>query len=240
MNPVIIIPARFESSRLPGKPLIELNGIPMIIRTCMSCESSFGKESIYVATDDTRIEKICNAAGYHVILTSRDCLTGTDRVAEASKKFNDDTYIINVQGDEPMITQNEILKIYQHGKLNKSTITCKTKIYDETEFRNSHIVKVVTDVNDNLLYASRAPIPTTKNKKFVNAYKHVPVYGFLKKDLDKFYKLGEHRKSALENIEDVEMLRFIENGMNIKCINVEYDGYSVDLPEDVIKIEKLL
>ena len=240
MNPVIIIPARFESSRLPGKPLIKLNGIPMIIRTCMSCESSFGKEAVYVATDDTRIEKICRESGYNVILTSSDCLTGTDRVAEASKKFSDDTYIINVQGDEPMITQNEILQLYQYGKLNKSTITCKTKIYDEVGFRNPNIVKMVTDVNDNLLFASRAPIPTTKNKNFINAYKHVPIYGFLKTDLHKFYEAGKYRKSALEKIEDVEILRFIENGINIKCINVDYNGLSVDTPEDVIKIEKLL
>jgi 3-deoxy-manno-octulosonate cytidylyltransferase (CMP-KDO synthetase) len=240
MNTVIIIPARFESSRLPGKPLIKLNGIPMIIRTCMSCESSFGKESVYVATDDIRIEKMCMEYGYNVILTSSDCLTGTDRVAEASKKFSDDTYIINVQGDEPMITESVISNLYEYSKLNKYTITCKTKIYEEDEFRNPNIVKVVTGDDSSLLFASRSPIPTTKNKNFINAYKHVPIYGFLKKDLDEFYRLGMYRKSTLENIEDVEMLRFIEHGICIKCINVEYDGVSVDTPDDIIKIEKIL
>lgn len=240
MNPVIIIPARFESSRLPGKPLIELNGIPMIIRTCISCESAFGKESVYVATDDMRIKKMCTEYGYNVILTSSDCLTGTDRVAEAAKKFSDDTYIINVQGDEPMITESVILQLHEYSKLNKHTITCKTKIYEEDEFRNPNIVKLVTADDSSLLFASRAPIPTTKNKNFINAYRHVPIYGFLKKDLDEFYRLGMVRKSTLENIEDIEMLRFIEHGICVKCINVEYNGVSIDTPDDVIKIEKIL
>ena len=162
---LIIIPARYNSKRLPGKPLIDINGIPMIVRTFNKCKKAVPTSKIIVATDDKRIQKICSKNGINSIITSQKCLTGTDRIAEVSKKIKKKIYI-NVQGDEPICNPNDIKKIVNFAKKNPNLIVNGyTEIKDNKMFNSPNVPKVVFDKNEKLLYMSRAPIPSNKKKK---------------------------------------------------------------------------
>ena len=221
-----------------GKPLINLNGVPMIIRTYRQCLKTVTSDRIYIATDDDRINKICLKEGAQVIMTSSNCLTGTDRVAEVSEKINAETYI-NVQGDEPIFNPVDLKKIIKSTQKNSRLIYggyCKIK--EKNDYINSSIPKVVVSKNEDLMYMSRAAIPSNKKKKFIQGYRQVCIYSFPKKSLKIF--LSFKKKSFLENLEDLELLRFVENGIKVKMLKLSDQSISVDLPRDIKKVEKFL
>src|SRR4051794_23575628 len=156
MQYVIVIPARHASSRLPGKPLIDLDGTPMIVRTYRQCVQAAPAEQVFVATDSEEIRRTCEQAGIRTIMTSSRCMTGTDRVAEVAEQIEADTYI-NVQGDEPLFNPADLrLLIKASLASNNSVINGYCAISDERDFRNSSIPKVVFRPDGRLLYMSRA------------------------------------------------------------------------------------
>jgi 3-deoxy-manno-octulosonate cytidylyltransferase (CMP-KDO synthetase) len=235
---VLIIPARFKSSRLPGKPLVEICGQSLVSRVWDICSKVFPAEDIYVATDDKRISKHCHSHGIQTLMTSPKCLTGTDRVVAASKQVAADIYI-NVQGDEPLLDPKDILKVISASKKRpKQVISAMCQIDCEAEFRSKTVPKVVFRPDGRLLYVSRAGIPTTKSLDFQKAYKQVCIYALPRECLDKYFNFN--RKTPLESIEDCELLRFLELGYEVYLIEVSASSVAVDVPEDVARVEALI
>lgn len=235
---VIIIPARYESSRLPGKPLIDIKGKSLIRRVWERCIMALPPDRVYVATDDVRIEKHCQDQGIQTIYTPKDMLTGTDRVYNAYTKIEADI-IINVQGDEPLISPDDIIKVIQSFKKFPKYVHCgMCKIENETDYRNPNIPKMVHTPDGMMLYGSRASIPTTKKLEFSHAMRQVCIYAFPKDALESF---ANHKtKTPLEQVEDIEILRFAELGYNIKLVEVSGQSISVDVLDDVNKVVSYL
>ena len=237
MNYYLIIPARYNSKRLPGKPLLDICGIPMIVRTYRQCAKVVQKSKILVATDDERIKNVCQKENIKVIMTSRNCLTGTDRIAEVAKKFKAKFYL-NVQGDEPICNTSDIRKLLRFAKKSPNKIiNGYTKITNRKDFYSGHIPKVVFRKDGRLLYQSRAPIPTTKQKEFVYAWKQVCIYSLPYKSLNAF---SSNKKTQLENLEDCELLRFLELGHEIKMIKMSNKSISVDTKESLNLVRKMI
>lgn len=231
----VIIPARYESSRLPGKPLVDLCGLPMIIRTYQQCAKAVSSSQIYVATDDQRIKRVCEQYGVQVVMTSSTCLTGTDRLAEAAHVVSADVYI-NVQGDEPLFDpddlQSMVLAVQKHPN---EVLNGYCEIDNEEQYRSQTIPKVVMREDQRLLYMSRAPIPTNKSHGYVKAWRQVCVYAFPKTALEAFAKRTS--KTPLEHIEDIEILRFLEMGWEVRMIPLSTMSIAVDTPHDVALAE---
>ena len=239
MKSIIIIPARYGSSRFEGKPLFKILGTEMVIRVANICAKVVGKENLYVATDNKKISKVVISNGYKAIMTSTKCLTGTDRVAEAALKVKSDIYV-NVQGDEPTINPKDIKKIIVAKIKYPNHIICG---YDEVhKFENPESInlpKVVVNHQKELIYISRALVPGKKKKEEkVNYLKQVCIYAFNKEQLKKFY--SKKKKSETEKIEDIEILRFFDLNIKIKMIRLNSNSVAVDVLEDVKKAEKLL
>ncbi len=235
---VVIIPARYESSRLPGKPLIDLCGLPMIVRTYNQCAKAIDRSDIYVATDDERVKFVCESYGIKVLMTSPRCLTGTDRVAEAAKLVNADIYI-NVQGDEPLFNPNDLHVMSQAlSNYPNEVLNGYCSIMSEEQFRSKTIPKVVIREDGRLLYMSRAGIPTNKMHQFVSSLRQVCVYAFPKKALEAFAFRGS--KTLLEDIEDIEILRFLEMGWEVRMIEMSASSVAVDIPEDVQLVNSII
>jgi len=235
MSYIVVIPARYQSSRLPGKPLVELCGVPMIVRTYRQCIRAVPADRVYVATDDERIRAVCEADGIQVVLTSPDCLTGTDRVAEVARRIEVDTYI-NVQGDEPVFSPEDLnALIATAGRYPDDVINGYCAIEDEAMFRSSSTPKVVMRPDGRLLYMSRAAIPTNKAHGFGRAWRQVCAYAFPRTALASF--AGTAGKTPLENIEDIEILRFMELGLEVRMIPMSDVSVAVDNPEDVLRAE---
>jgi 3-deoxy-manno-octulosonate cytidylyltransferase (CMP-KDO synthetase) len=236
----IIIPARYKSSRFPGKPIVDIDGTPMIIRVADIASKVVPKEKIYIATEDERIAKVVDDYDYKVILTSDSCLTGTDRVCEAAQEINSDI-IVNIQGDEPLLDPDDIQKVIDEKlKYPDSVINCMSR-FDSTEATNRNIPKVVSNFNNNLVYMSRSAIPGTKSGHSKLVHKQVCIYAFTKKELDTFYQYGlKHGKTPLEWAEDIEILRFVELGINVKMVETFGTTQAVDIPEDVDKVLEIL
>jgi 3-deoxy-manno-octulosonate cytidylyltransferase (CMP-KDO synthetase) len=238
MKLAIIIPARYNSSRLPGKPLIKINKIPILIRTYLQCAKAISPKVIYVATDHIKIKKECDKWGVKVVMTSKNCLTGTDRVFEASKKIKADIFI-NVQGDEPILNPNDLkLLIKQSKKYPNEIISGYCKISRKEDFKSVSIPKIIKSEKEYLIYASRAPVPFNKNKKFVKAWKQVCIYAFPKKYLKIFY--NQKKKTPIEAIEDIEYLRFLELGYRIKTLKMSSKSIAVDTKKDLKKVKKII
>jgi len=239
MKTVIIIPARYGSSRYEGKPLIIINKIPLIIRVVKKCIKALGKQSVFVATDDKRISTVVKDYGYNYIMTSKKNLTGTDRVAEASKKINANI-IVNVQGDEPLINPQDIKKVIDQKKKKMSDVVCAyCELRADENSNRRTIPKVVFNENKELLYISRSPIPNSKKKENkIKYFKQVCIYAFTKNELN-FFK-GFKRKSKIEKIEDIEILRFFETNKKIKMVKVSNSSVAVDEPSDKKKVERIL
>mgnify|MGYP001184384346 CR=1 FL=1 len=233
MKIIVVIPARFSSERLPGKPLKKIKGIPMILRTYFQCNKVFKKKQIIVATDNLKIKKLCLENDINVLMTSKKCMTGTDRVAEVAKKIIADVYI-NVQGDEPFFNPVDLRKLLKNVLNNPSNIyNGYTKIDKINLYESSSIPKVVFDNNENLLYMSRGKIPSNKKHKFESGWRQVCAYAFPRKDLIKFKKLA--KKTQLEKIEDIEILRFLEMGKKIKMVKMSNKSISIDTKKDLKK-----
>ena len=226
----IIIPARYASTRFEGKPLVKLCGKQMILWVADICAELLGKESVFIATDDKRIQSVVNKYGYQSIMTG-DCLTGTDRVAEAAKQLEADIFV-NVQGDEPCINSTDIFKVIDVKSKNLGKVVNAYRFLTAKEdSTNVNIPKVVTTESDKLLYMSRASIPGCKNNAEYSIKKQVCIYAFTKEELNVFYNFG--RKSYLEKIEDIEILRFLDLDKNVLMTEVSTESVAVDCPQDV-------
>ena len=237
IDKVIIIPARYQSSRFPGKPLVSILGTSMIYRVWEKCIKVLSPEHVFVATDSKEIAKHCKKHDIQVLMTSSDCLTGTDRVYEASKQLNVKT-VINVQGDEPLINPEDIRRVIDNIEDYPDSIINAMCPVDKDDFENPTIPKVVTRLDNRLLYSSRACIPTTKTLSFITAQKQVCIYAFPKKSLIDFANVNE--KTPLEKLEDIEILRFLELGYEVQMIKVSNMSIAVDVSEDLKKVEKIL
>ena len=235
MKYLIVIPARYKSERLPGKPLLNIGGLPMIVRTYNQCAQVADKDKIIVATDSDKIKKVCDNFKIKSMITSSKCLTGTDRVAEVAKKI-DCKFYINVQGDEPFFNPIDLKKlILEATKYPNEIINGYTEIKDKELFFNSSIPKLVFDKNNNLLYMSRAPIPANKKYDFQQGWRQVCAYSFPKKELISFAK--NKKKTQLEFYEDIEILRFLELGYKVKMLKMSNKSLSVDTKHDLDKAE---
>jgi len=238
MDPVIIIPARFRSSRFEGKPLTPLLGRPMIARVWDRCCGALPPEKVYVATDDDRIADACRAEGIQVVMTPDDCLTGTDRIQAAAREITADIYI-NVQGDEPMLRPGDITRVIEAAEnAPGEIINAMCPIETEEDFRSTTVPKVAARPDGRLMYMSRAPIPTDKSHGFRGAMKQVCIYAFPPAALDAF--ASRKTKTPLEEIEDIEILRFLELGFEVRMIEVSGASIAVDVPEDVARVEAAL
>jgi len=233
-----IIPARYSSSRLPGKPLKDICGKTMIQRVYEQAKKVNLIDEVIVATDDQKIFNEVRSFNGNIIMTSKAHKTGTDRLAEVAAKIDTDI-IVNVQGDEPLINpsviKSAIEPLLTDDSLKMSTL--KHLINDEKEINNPNVVKVITDKNKNAIYFSRSKIPYARNSQKFNYYKHIGLYVYRRDFLLKFSKMDS---TPLEQQESLEQLRVIENGYKIKVIETEYDSIGVDTEEDLNKVRNIL
>ena len=233
MKYLVVLPARYQSKRLPGKPLAKIGGLPMIVRTYNQCSKVVSKDNIIVATDSLKIKKVCEEYKIKSLITSSKCLTGTDRVTEVAKKIKCSFYI-NVQGDEPFFNPNDLkMLIKEAKKKSNEIINGYTEITDKKLFFSSSIPKVVFDKKGYLLYMSRGPIPSNKALEFKKAWRQVCAYSFPRKSLFDFSKTKN--KTPIESFEDIEILRFLERGYKVKMIKMSNKSLSVDNNEDLEK-----
>lgn len=234
----VIIPARYQSMRLPGKPLVLLEGVPMVVRTWRRCLEACPAELLYVATDDERIQKVCEMHGIQVLMTSADCLTGTDRVAECAEQLKADV-LINVQGDEPVLNPADLRGIIEAvERFPGEVLNGYCDIDDELLFRSSSIPKVVSRPDGRLLYMSRSPIPGNKQEGFIQGSRQVCLYAFPRAALRAFASCAS--KTPLEAIEDIEILRFLELGWDVRMLRMSKDSIAVDSLEDISRAEKAI
>mgnify|MGYP005846826985 CR=1 FL=1 len=234
MKSIIVIPARMQSSRLPGKPLIDIAGQTLIQRTYNQCLKAFPRERIYVATDDIKIQNHCLENNMQVVMTSSDCLTGTDRVAEVAEQIEAD-YYINVQGDEPLMNPQDILDTeIAIEKYQGEVINGYAQVKDDFHYTSLSIPKLVFRPDGRLLYMSRSPIPGNKTGKLMTSWRQICVYAYPKSALRDFVAHG--RKTPLEAMEDLEILRFLELGYEVRMIPLSAESIAVDVPEDVDRV----
>ena len=241
MKIVGVIPARYQSSRFPGKPLLDLNGTPMIVRVANIVEKALGKKNTYIATDDKRIMDTVESYGFKAIMTSTDCITGTDRVYDFSKQIKADIYV-NIQGDEPLLNYKDIQKIIVLKKKNIDyVINGMCSLGPEEDPHNINIPKVLVNKSNQLIYISRLAIPGYKNShkiSYIKYKKQVCIYAFTEKELNAYG--NEIQKSAYENVEDIEILRFFDLSIPIKMMETSSQSMAIDVPEDVVKVESEL
>lgn len=232
---IAVIPARYQSSRFPGKPLAMIDGKMMIKRVYERVMNVPQIKEILVATDDIRIRDAIMAFGGNVVMTG-ECSCGTERVYEAVKDYLCDI-VINVQGDEPLIKPEMIKELIDSFDYdNTSMVTLCKEITERVDINNPNIVKVVRDKNNNALYFSRYPIPYNREIcDGVKYFKHIGIYGYKKEFLEKYVQT---EKTALEIAENLEQLRVLESGYKIRVKETKYDSIGVDTPEDIVKIEK--
>ncbi len=236
---VIIIPARFGSKRYKGKPLVKILGRELVLRVADICKKTIGEKNLYIATDSNKIANKVKESGYKYILTSKNCLTGTDRVAEAAKKIKAKIYI-NVQGDEPLVNPRDIRRVINAKKIYPNHVICGyDKIHKLQDPKSLNLPKVVVNSKKELIYISRSLIPGSKKVKLnKNYFKQVCIYAFNKNELKKFYSLK--KKSEIEDMEDIEILRFFDLGIKIKMIKLNSNSVAVDEVADVKKAEKII
>ena len=241
MKTIIIIPARYKSSRFPGKPLIQLLGKPMIQWVAELSAKAVGSQNVYIATDDDTIAQAVIQMGYQAVMTSESCLTGTDRLAEVAQKIEADIYI-NVQGDEPLVNPEDILNVIDVKKSYPNDVINGYAELGKDEDPNSvNIPKVIFTEQDNrLVYMSRQALPGFKDTKNAPAtyYKQVCIYAFNRQELLDFGQYG--RKSTLEHSEDIEIIRYLEWNQPIRMVKTRPGSLAVDVPEDVAKVEAAL
>jgi len=239
MKIICVIPARYKSSRFPGKSLADIYGKPMIWWVYQQASKVDKIDQVYIATDDDRIEKVCHELKMNVIMTSENHRTGTDRVGEVARKIEADLYV-NVQGDEPLILPETIEKAINFFEENKSikVINCMTEIKEMADLIDTSVPKVVVNKNNKAIFLSRLPIPYPKSRKGLKYFKQVCVYCFTPKALETFCRLSN--KGPAEEAEDIELLRFIENDIPVYMVEVEQDTIGVDTPNDLELARQLI
>jgi 3-deoxy-manno-octulosonate cytidylyltransferase (CMP-KDO synthetase) len=232
-----VIPARYASSRFPGKALAEIMGQPMIVRVLKAVEKCELIDEVYIATDDLRIKKEVEKAGGRVIMTSAQHQSGTDRIAEAAQEIEAEL-IVNVQGDEPLIKAESIARALKPFAVEEDLkmSTLKRKI-TAAEAENPDLVKVITDQNDYALYFSRSPIPYYREveQKDQNYFQHIGLYVYRRDFLLQYTAM---ERTPLEKAESLEQLRALENGFKIKVLETEARLIGVDRREDIELVEK--
>lgn len=239
MKVIGVIPARYGSKRFPGKPLAILNGKPMVQWVYEKALKSKYLERVIVATDNVRIMRVVWNFGGEAMLTSKKLRSGTDRVAEVSKKISADI-VLNIQGDEPLISPETIEKVVQPLLKDKrlSMVTAASSLKSESESQSKDIVKVVLDQFGNALYFSRAAIPFHREHRgFRNFFQHYGIYAFRRDFLLRFTKW---KQTPLELTESLEQLRALEHGVRIRVVIVRQKSFGVDTKDDISKVKKLL
>ena len=236
MKVLCIIPARYASTRLPGKPLREIAGKPMIVRVYERAVRAQRVHDVVVATDDARICAAVEACGGRAVMTRADHATGTDRLAEVAAQMTDYDLIINVQGDEPLIDPAVIdaLVVPFLEDETLSMATAKTLLTDESEMANPNNVKVVADRAGNALYFSRARIPYARNAG-AQVYKHIGIYAYRRDFLLDYARMAQ---TPLEVSESLEQLRALENGYRIHVIETDAVFIGVDTEEDLAAVNE--
>lgn len=252
---IAIIPARYSSTRLEGKLLLPINGKPLILHTLEQTKKARNINRIIVATDDERILEVILETGNEAVLTSINHQSGSDRIAEVAETLPENSIIVNVQGDEPMIPPHTIesaVDVLLNDENVLMSTTCET-INEAKDVLSPDVVKVVTDENNFALYFSRSPIPfprdevkthgTLENALRVNARlissfkKHTGLYVYRREFLLNYTQMGQ---SNLEKLEMLEQLRALENGIKIKVVEVEESSIGVDTIEDFERVRKLI
>ena len=231
---MIVIPARWASTRFPGKPLAPIAGVSLIQRVYERAIRSKRAAAVYVATDDDRIESHVNAFGGRVLRPEGDFQTGTDRIA-AALRLSGDAFdvVVNVQGDEPLIdigNADELVDLLARNRTDMATMACP--LATDEEFQARDVVKVVTDEHANALYFSRAPIGSRET-----ALRHIGVYAYRRDALERFVTLPQ---SPLERAESLEQLRALQHGFKIAVLQTPTPHLGVDRPEDVARVEREL
>lgn len=238
MKVLCVIPARYGSTRLPGKPLALIHGKPVIQRVYERAALARIPDEVLVATDDQRILDCVNAFGGRAVMTSADHPSGTDRLAEVALNFEDVDVIVNVQGDEPMIPPQVIDDLAQAFGENPDLemATSKTEMKPE-DYQNPNAVKVVTDQNGYALYFSRSLIPYPRNAEpEVKVWKHIGIYAYRRDFLLKFAAL---LPTPLERVEGLEQLRALENGVKIKVLATDFQGVGIDTQADLDRANEI-
>lgn len=239
-----IIPARFASTRLLGKPLADIGGKPMIIHTYESALKSKLLNEVVIAVDDDKVMRVCNEHGARVLMTPKNIATGSDRIACVAKEFPAAKIIVNIQGDEPFIKGEMIDQAIEPLLFDKSVnVSTLARLIDDVEdLKSPSIPKVVFDYNNFAMYFSRSTIPFVRDARSAmdklqkaEIYKHVGLYVYRRDSLFKFTQL---EPTDLEKAEKLEQLRMLENGFKIKIVVTEYDNLAVDTPDDLERARK--
>ncbi len=239
-----VIPARFSSTRLMGKPLADIGGKPMIQHTYESAKKSKLIQKLIIAVDDTKVEQVARGFGANVVMTPNDINTGSDRIAYVVKKLPDADIIVNIQGDEPFIN-GEMIDQAIEPLLFDSEVKVSTlakRIESVQDFKSPAVAKVVFDYNNYALFFSRSPIPFIREGKSLiekiqncEVYKHIGLYVFRK---DTLLNFTAFEQTDLEKAEKLEQLRLLENGIKIKLVVTEFDTLAVDTQDDLDRARK--
>ena len=235
----IVIPARYASTRLPAKPLLEVKNKPIIQYVYEAAKKSKFGENVIVATDDLRIKEAVEKFNGICEMTDENHKCGSDRIAEIAKRHEEFDYILNLQGDEPQITP-EVIDIAIETLLKEEDTDISTlvrEIKSEEQINNPNCVKCVFDNNFNALYFSRCPIPYERNKNASAYYAHIGIYGYKRNSLIKMTQLPQ---ANLEKQESLEQLRALQNGMKIKVARVNLNPIGIDTIEDFEKFKKII
>lgn len=234
-----IIPARFASSRLMGKPLANIGGKPMIQHTYNNARKSKLLDKVVIAVDDEKVFQVVKELGAEVYMTPKNCTSGSDRIAIVTEKIPEASIIVNIQGDEPFIKGKMIDEAIEPLLFDKkvNVATLARRISNVEDMKSSSVVKVVFDYNNMALYFSRSPIPFVREAKTnlariqtAEIYKHIGLYVYRREALLKFTQL---KPTDLEQIEKLEQLRFLEHGFKMKIVVTDYDSLSVDTQKDL-------
>ena len=231
----VVIPARYGAERLPGKPLAEIDGRPMIWYVWEKAKSAQVPSRVVVATDDERIAAAVRGFGGEAVMTSPSCASGTDRVAEAARGM-DEEVVINLQGDEPLMHPSVIDAVASPLVSDPDVLmsTAALPREDQAEYARPSVVKVVVDARGDALYFSRSPIPHYRDAGAGRFRKHLGIYGYRREFL---FRLAALPPSPLEEAERLEQLRVLQNGYRIRVVDVAHDSVGVDTPEDLKAVE---
>lgn len=238
MKAIGVIPARYKSSRFPGKPLMDICGRPMVWWTYHQAAQAKCLSEVYVATEDERVANVCKEYSIPVIMTSDKHENGTERLTEVARKIPADCYV-TIQGDDPLIETAAVEKVLQVllDSDDVGCVTLKTPYKNPVDVINGTTPKVVCDCNDNILLFTRSAVPYPKASLDYVIYKPIGVYAFRR---DTLLKYADLKKGPLEKAEDIELLRFIEHGVKVKVKEIVSDTISVDTPKDLERVRNIV